>query len=142
MAGPTEWGNRWPGHARSRSAGMPEESVMIQHLFPNSVQDPRVESSQPIVMNRNNPAFLNKLRRCVLRSLTSMVDDPKTDELIRWSPNGDTFIGTLSANLFRITYALVTRCCHDSSSTTIFRHLYGSSTCMDFTRYHIFSRVH
>ena len=121
---------------------MPEESVMIQHLFPNSVQDPRVESSQPIVMNRNNPAFLNKLRRCVLRSLTSMVDDPKTDELIRWSPNGDTFIGTLSANLFRITYALVTRCCHDSSSTTIFRHLYGSSTCMDFTRYHIFSRVH
>ena len=35
-------------------------------------------------MNRNNPAFLNKLR--------SMVDDPNTDELIRWSPAGDTFL--------------------------------------------------
>ncbi|PKI84495.1 Heat shock transcription factor [Malassezia vespertilionis] len=38
----------------------------------------------PTVMNRSNPAFLNKLR--------SMVDDPNTDELIRWSPNGDTFL--------------------------------------------------
>ena len=42
------------------------------------------EVPQPTVMNRNNPAFLNKLR--------SMVDDPNTDELIRWSPSGDTFI--------------------------------------------------
>lgn len=38
----------------------------------------------PTVMNRSNPAFLNKLQ--------SMVDDPKTDEFIRWSPAGDTFL--------------------------------------------------
>ena len=42
------------------------------------------ETPQPAAMNRNNPAFLNKLR--------SMVDDPNTDELIRWSPAGDTFL--------------------------------------------------
>lgn len=39
---------------------------------------------QPAAMNRSNPAFLNKLR--------SMVDDPNTDELIRWSAAGDTFL--------------------------------------------------
>ncbi|CCF52642.1 hypothetical protein NDA11_004844 [Ustilago hordei] len=36
-----------------------------------------------IPTNKNNPAFLNKLR--------SMVDDPNTDELIRWSPDGASF---------------------------------------------------
>ncbi len=43
-------------------------------------------SSEPpraIPTNKNNPAFLNKLR--------SMVDDPNTDELIRWSPDGASF---------------------------------------------------
>ncbi|PWN42850.1 winged helix DNA-binding domain-containing protein, partial [Ceraceosorus guamensis] len=34
-------------------------------------------------MARNNP-FLNKLR--------SMVDDPKTNELIRWSDDGESFL--------------------------------------------------
>lgn len=42
------------------------------------------EMPQPAAMNRNNPAFLNKLR--------SMVDDPNTDEFIRWSAAGDTFL--------------------------------------------------
>ncbi|WFD31066.1 Heat shock transcription factor [Malassezia sp. CBS 17886] len=41
-------------------------------------------TATPTVMNRSNPAFLNKLR--------SMVDDSNTDELIRWSPSGETFL--------------------------------------------------
>ncbi|CDU26231.1 related to Heat shock factor protein [Sporisorium scitamineum] len=41
------------------------------------------DSLRAIPTNKNNPAFLNKLR--------SMVDDPNTDELIRWSPDGASF---------------------------------------------------
>ncbi|PWZ03765.1 hypothetical protein BCV70DRAFT_155848 [Testicularia cyperi] len=41
------------------------------------------DSLRAIPTNKNNPAFLNKLR--------SMVDDPNTDELIRWSPDGSSF---------------------------------------------------
>lgn len=37
----------------------------------------------PTHVSKNNP-FLNKLR--------SMVDDPKTDDLIRWSDDGETFL--------------------------------------------------
>ncbi|CEH18020.1 Heat shock transcription factor [Ceraceosorus bombacis] len=40
-------------------------------------------SSARVPMARNNP-FLNKLR--------SMVDDPKTNELIRWSDDGESFL--------------------------------------------------
>ncbi|WFC99068.1 Heat shock transcription factor [Malassezia yamatoensis] len=43
-----------------------------------------MDHGPPTVMSRSNPAFLNKLR--------SMVDDPNTDEFIRWSPAGDTFL--------------------------------------------------
>lgn len=41
------------------------------------------DTLRAIPTNKNNPAFLNKLR--------SMVDDPNTDELIRWSPDGASF---------------------------------------------------
>ncbi|EPQ25957.1 uncharacterized protein PFL1_06413 [Pseudozyma flocculosa PF-1] len=41
------------------------------------------DAARAIPTNKNNPAFLNKLR--------SMVDDPNTDELIRWSPDGASF---------------------------------------------------
>lgn len=41
------------------------------------------DNLRAIPTNKNNPAFLNKLR--------SMVDDPNTDELIRWSPDGASF---------------------------------------------------
>ena len=41
------------------------------------------DSLRAIPTNKNNPAFLNKLR--------SMVDDPNTDQLIRWSPDGASF---------------------------------------------------
>ncbi|KAI7860969.1 hypothetical protein BDC45DRAFT_429992 [Circinella umbellata] len=43
-----------------------------------------IQSATPISVQRNVPAFLNKLY--------SMVDDPATDSLIRWSADGASFI--------------------------------------------------
>lgn len=56
-----------------------------------------------------------------------MVDDPNTDELIRWSPAGDTFLGMFSKLIQSpTTFVLETKYCHGFLSTTILAHLYDN----------------
>lgn len=63
-------------HPRSSSFTPTPTTPTLSTSRPTSVQI-------PTHVAKNNP-FLNKLR--------SMVDDPKTDDLIRWSDDGETFL--------------------------------------------------
>ncbi|MCO5549698.1 hypothetical protein L7F22_003171 [Adiantum nelumboides] len=67
----------------------PQGQINPQQSSPNPNQAAMLSTSRPTGslipthVSKNNP-FLNKLR--------SMVDDPKTDDLIRWSDDGETFL--------------------------------------------------
>ncbi|KZO99432.1 hypothetical protein CALVIDRAFT_477256, partial [Calocera viscosa TUFC12733] len=50
---------------------------------PNNLQVARIKPEQSKVAKQNVPAFLNKL--------ATMVSDPDTDDLIRWSDDGESF---------------------------------------------------
>ncbi|PWN34715.1 uncharacterized protein FA14DRAFT_160203, partial [Meira miltonrushii] len=68
--------NQSSQQAPQQSSPNPNQAAMLSTSRPTG-------SLIPTHVSKNNP-FLNKLR--------SMVDDPKTDDLIRWSDDGETFL--------------------------------------------------
>ncbi|WFC95069.1 Heat shock transcription factor [Malassezia brasiliensis] len=72
-----------PSQPHAESSSTPLQPFRPE-MVSSGAQRPEADHAAPTVMSRSNPAFLNKLR--------SMVDDPNTDEFIRWSPAGDTFL--------------------------------------------------
>lgn len=72
------------GEHASSNAGRKSTTPAESSTSPTAAGSGRPASTQiPAHIVKNNP-FLNKLR--------NMVDDPKTDDVIRWTPDGDTFV--------------------------------------------------